>query len=220
MCLPLLGLIVSAASAAAGIAQGQAAQQQQQQQFNYQMEMNRRQQDLQYQNAQRQAYTDRQAQIAKYTADVRASHQANLAYYDQISNNADAANRVYVQEQAKLREASVKASFKAQEIYAKSIGAQGTVLASGMTGQSVGLLALDAERQAGFGIAEQNASIDSAQQQAAVAMESAYIQNKSENNLAHNRLPASPQHPTLIMDPIGEGTNLNLGIPAYNWGFA
>ena len=219
MCLPLLGLIVSAASAAAGIAQGQAAQQQQAQQFAYQQEMNRRQQDLQYQNAQRQAFADRQAQIAKYTAEVRASHRANLAYYDQISNNQEAANRVYVQEQVKLKEAATKANFKAQEIYAKSIGTQGTVLASGMTGQSVGLLALDAERQAGLGIAEQTASINSAQQQAAVAMESAYIQNRSENNLAHNKLPASPQHPNLIMDPVGIGTDLGLGIPSYNWGF-
>ena len=220
MCLPVLGLIVSAVGTAAGIAQGAAAQQQQQDQFNYQMEMNRRQQDLQYQNAQRQAYNDRQAQISKYSADVKASHKANLAYYDQISNNQEAANRVYVQEQVKLKEAETKAAFKAQEIYAKSIGAAGTVLSSGMTGQSVGLLALDAERQAGFGIAEQNASIDSAQQQAAVAMESAYLQNKSENNLAHNKLPASPEHPNLIMDPAGEGTNLGLGIPSYNWGFA
>jgi hypothetical protein len=87
-----------------------------------------------------------------------------------------------------------------------------------MTGQSVGLMALDAERQAGFGLAEQDATLRSAQRQAAVAMETAYIQNASENNLAHNRLPANPQHPNLVMDPVGDGTNLNLGIPAYNWG--
>jgi hypothetical protein len=211
MCLPVLGLIVSAASAAAGLAQSQA-------QFQAQQDAARRQQDLAYQNAQRQAFQERQQQVAKYTAEVNAHHQANLSYQQQVHNNAEAANRVYVQEQVKLEEAQTKAAFKAQEIYAKSIGNQGTVLAGGMTGQSIGLMALDAERQAGFGLAEQDATVRSAQRQAAVAMETAYIQNASENNLAHNRLPASPQHPNLVMDPVGDGTNLNLGIPAYNWG--
>lgn len=217
MCLPLLGLIVSAAGTAAGIAQGQASLNQQKEQFAYQQEMNRRQMDMQYQNAQKQAAYNREQQVAKYMGEVRANHAATLAYQQQVFNNSEAANRVYVAEQVKLQEAATKAAFKSQEIYAKSIGAMGKVLASGMTGQSVGLMALDTERQAGFGIAEQNASLDSAELQAATAMQTAESQNKSENNLAASKLPQAPLHPVLEMEPGGFGTRLNLGIPSYNW---
>lgn len=218
MCLPLIGLAISAIGTAAGIAQGAAAQQQQQEQFNYQQEMNRRQMDMQYQNQQRQAAYAREQQIAKYSADVKAHNAATLAYQQQVFNNNEAANRVYVAEQVKMQEAATKAAFKSQEIYAKSIGAMGKVLASGQVGQSVGLMALDTERQAGFGIAEQNASLDSAELQMGTAMATAEAQNKSENNLAASKLPASPAHPVLEMEPGGFGTRLNLGIPSYNWG--
>ena len=213
----ITGLAISAASAVAGVAQGQASLSQQRQQFNYQQEMNNRQMDMQYQNAQRQAAYNRQAQVSKYMGEAQAHHASTLAYQQQVMNNSEAANRVYVAEQVKMQEAATKAAFKSQAIYAKSIGAMGTVLASGQVGQSVGLMALDTERQAGFGIAEQNASLDSAQLQAATAMQAAESQNKSENNLAASKLPQSPLHPALEMEPGGFGTRLNLGIPSYNW---
>ena len=121
-------------------------------------------------------------------------------------------------EQLKVQEAATKAAFKSQEIYAKSIGAMGKVLASGQTGQSVGLMAMDTSRQAGFGLAEQSASIRGAIHAGDVAMDAAYHKNQSANNEALSRLPASPSHPTLTPDPVGMGTNLGLGIPSYNWG--
>ena len=102
-------------------------------------------------------------------------------------------------------------------IYAKSIGAVGKVLASGQVGKSVGLMALDAERQAGFGLAEQNASVRSAQLQAATAMQGAQLQNESANNQAASRVPASPAHPLFEMAPSGPGPDLGLGIPSYSW---
>ena len=205
------GLAISAVSAAAGIAQSQS-------QFNAQQETQRRQMDLQYRNAQRQAYFEREQQVRKYTSDVSAHKQATLAYQQQLHNNNEAANKVYMAEQVKLQEASDRAAFKSQEIYAKSIGAMGTVLASGATGQSVGLMVSDTERQAGFGLAEQAASIRSAERASDVAMQVGFDKASSENNLALSKLPAAPSHPLFAPDPVGEGTNLGLGIPAYNWG--
>jgi len=209
--LPYLSLGLSAVGTGAGIIQSQQQAAQQRAAANQNLQ-------IQHMNAQRAAYAERQAQIAQYTANSKAHHEANLTYQQQVQNNADAANRVYVQEQTKMSETRAKAAFRAQEIYAKSIGAQGRVLASGAVGQSVGLMAMDAERQAGFSLAEQNASVRSAQNAAAVAMEGGYLQNRSANNQAYSRLPAAPQHPTLAQDPVGIGPNLNLGIPTYNWG--
>lgn len=219
--LPFISLGVTAAGTGLGIVQSQQQMAfQKQQAYNAQVQANR-QQALSYQQAQQQAYRDRQAQITDYTGKVRADHAARNAYHKQIQNNADSANRGYVAEQQKVLEAQKAAAFKSQAIYAKSIGAMGSVLASGMTGKSVGLMALDAERQGGFAIAEQTASVESAQDAAAVAMEGIYLQQKSANNQAHNNLPFSPRHPVLVPDPQsqGYGENLGLGIPSYNWGF-
>ena len=220
MCIMIgaaLASSLSAASAVAGIAGTAVGIMQQQQQANYQAAMQRQQMDLQYRNAQRQSYFERQKQISKYVSDTQAQHAATLSYYNQIHNNNEAANRVYVSEQVKLDEARTKAAFKSQEIYAKQIGSMGKVLASGATGQSVGLLAMDAERQAGFGLAEQDAGVRSAALNAAAQMDVAKNKNESDNNLAASRLPAPVAHPTLSPDPVGIGQNLGLGIPAYGW---
>ena len=173
--------------------------------------------DLQYQQAQQQANMQNRQIQAQHQGQIRQEIAARQAYEQQLVNNNQAVNKSYVQEQAKLNEAKDKAAFQAQANYAKAIGAQGKVLASGATGQSVGLLQLDAERQAGFATAQQNASIRSAEQQAAVGMDIAFEQAQSANNQAWTRLPAPTQAPVFADKPVGIGKDLGLGIPSYNW---
>ena len=211
MCLPVIGLAISAIGTAAGIAQSAASMQMQAAQYEQQM-------DLQYQQAQQQAHQQNKQIQSDHMGRVRTEIAARNAYERQLQNNNNAANKSYVQEQAKLQEATAKAAFKAQENYVKAIGAQGRVLASGATGQSIGLLASDAERQAGFATAQQNAGIRSAEAQAAVGMDIAYEQAQSANNQAWSRLPAPTQAPVFADQPVGIGTDLGLGIPAYDWG--
>ena len=213
--------VAGIAGTVAGIMQSQQQMQNQANQFAYQTEMNNRQMDMQYQQAQRQAHLSRRAQIQKYTSETQAQWAANLSYNKQLHNNSEAANRVYIAEQNKVNEARTKAAFKSQEIYAKSIGAMGSVLASGNVGQSYGLMAVDAGfRQPGFATAEQNASIRSAETNAFTQMESAMLQNESANNQALAKIPAPVAHPLLEGDPGGFGKQLGLGIPTYNWGMA
>lgn len=206
----IAGLVISAAGTAAGIAQ-------QQQQLQYQHAMTMQQQTMQSQNQQRQVAAERQAQMLRHIGEVKAQQEQTLAYNRQIFNNNEAANRVFSAEQIKLNEARNKAAFKGQEIYAKAIGAQGKVLASGATGQSVGLLALDANRQAGFANAELNASMRSAEGAAANAMLGASLENESANNMALSKLPGPVQAPQFSPDISGIGIGA-LGIPSYNWG--
>ena len=125
--------------------------------------------------------------------------------------NNEAANRAYVGQQGKLEEARKKAAFAQQTLLAKSIGAKGSILASGRTGQSVGLLARDVDRQQGFATAQDLASIDSARNAAIVAMEGDYLKAQSANNVAKSQvgfdpgtqlLPDLPQRPRFI-DGIG-----------------
>ena len=214
MCLPLAagagvgvatqvaGLVISAVGTAAGIAQSQQQAAFAQQQANLQLQQQRQ-----------QAQIANQKTANQYTGEVAAQQAKNMAYQQQVINNQTAANKSFAQEQTKLNEARDKAAFKAQEIYAKSIGAKGSVLATGATGQSVGLLALDADRQAGLGTAAQDASVRSAAQQAAVGADLAATQADSSNNQAYSSLGVPVQMPTLSPSP-GGGP---IDGPEYNW---
>ena len=214
MCLPVAagagvgvatqvaGLVISAVGTVAGIAQAQQQAAFAQQQANLQLQQQRQ-----------QAQIANQKTANQYTGEVAAQQAKNMAYQNQLINNQTAANKSFAQEQTKLNEARDKAAFKAQEIYAKSIGAKGSVLATGATGQSVGLLALDADRQAGLGLAAQDASVRSAAQQAAVGADLAATQADSANNQAYSSLGVPVQMPTLSPSP-GGGP---IDGPEYNW---
>jgi hypothetical protein len=200
--------IVGMASTAFGIIQSQ-------QQAQYQAAAAAQQMDLQYQQAQQSAFRDRQQQVQQFVGQVEAQQQGVKQYQKQLNSNNQALNKSYASEQAKLQEARSAAAFKAQANYAKAIGTKGTVLAAGQTGQSVGLLAMDADRQAGLATAQQNASLRGAEIQAGIGMDVAFDQAQTANNQAFSKVGLPVQHPTLAPDPIGIGKNLNLGIPSY-----
>ena len=170
-----------------------------------------------HRNAQNQTQYERQVQVAKHIGDTRAYNAQVDATDRQVFNISEAANRAYMSEQAKLQEARNAAAFKAQQNYIKSITSQGRVLASGATGQSIGLLAMDAERQAGFSTAAENASIRSAELASTIAMDTTQLQQQSAMNQAQSRIGATPQAPLFAPMPSGPSP-LGLGIPAYNWG--
>ena len=201
--IPVLGLAVSAIGTGAGIMQAQQSANMQAAQAQQQIDMAHRQRQEQAQLANKQA-------LMQYEGQARAAKASQDAYYRQVDNINSAANKTYVQEQAKLQEAKTKAAFKSQAILAKQIGAQGKILASGATGQSVGLLALDAERQAGFAEAQQSASLESAAIQGAVTQDVAFDQAQSASNRAFSQLQVPAQAP--VLDPYGMA---GLEIPSY-----
>ena len=200
------GLAISAIGTIAGIAQAQQSAQFQAAQAN-----------VSYQNAQRQAYNANQQKIAQHQGQIRAEQASRAAYLDNVANANSAANKTYVQEQFKMKEARIAAGDKALQMYAKSIGNQGKVLASGATGGSVGLLVLDADRQAGFGTAAETAKLESKAAQAGVQMDIARDQAQSGINQAYSSLLPPTAAAQLEQQPVGMGKDLNLGIPSYNW---
>ncbi len=169
----------------------------------------------QYNQQKRAVLSERESLMSRYSAD-RINYQRSTERADkQYRLNDEAANTAYIQEQVKLQEVRRKASFEAQAALARSIGNQGKVLASGRSGQSVGLLVKDAERQQGFAKAAADASVESAAQAASVGMQAAENQAESANNRAFSEIswnPTAPYLPDLpgspeFVDPIG------LGIP-------
>ena len=151
---------------------------------------------------QKEAVRAERAQLMKkFEVDKRVYQDSEETAQAQAIENASEANRVYVAEQAKLEGKRREAAFEAQSILAKSIGAKGTILASGRTGQSVGLLVNDAERQAGIAKAQQTAMLEADKVAAIIGMEDAYAQNKAADRQAEAKVGFNPTMPYLPAMP-------------------
>ena len=202
MCTAVMGVL----NTGLGIMQSQQQARQAQERAN-----------LQHRNAQRQAHFERQAQVNKYLGDVRAYDAQQKAYEQNLLNSSIAANKGYEAEQLKLKEARDAAAFKAQSNYIKSIQGKGKILSSGMVGKSIGLLSLDADRQAGFDTAAGNASMRSAELQSEIGLGKIQSQQTSRENTLFNNLNTTPTMPQLSLIPEGPDP-IELGIPNINFG--
>ena len=164
-------------------------------QYNLQVQQSNIQIANQYDQQRRQVEMEREQIAAKHKSD-RINYQRQVENADtQTRYNNEAANRSYVQEQTKMTEARKKAAFAQQTALAKSIGSKGTILAAGRTGQSVGLLVNDAERQAGFETAQADASLASSMEQSQIAMDQTFLQAQSANNQAISGIGMAPSDP-------------------------
>ena len=208
--IALAGLAVAAAGTTASIIQAQ-------QSASFTAASQRQQMDLSYQQAQRQTFYQNEGMVNKHIGQVKAFNAASFAANKGYFYGDEAANKSYISQQLKLKEIRDKARFKSLNIYAKSIGAKGRVLAAGGRGQSIGLLALDADRRAGLAQAEVNASLRSANLASAIAGESTWLQATSAKNKIGSKLGHPIRAPQLAPEPMGIGKDLGLGIPSYNW---
>ena len=156
-------------------------------------------------NALKDRYTQQRDAVKRERNQLMMQNQTDRrVYQDSIETsdrqkirNAEAANRVYVAEQSQLNEKRKEASFAAQTALAKSIGAKGSILASGRTGQSVGLLALDTERQAGVQEAQAKAMLQADTDTALIAMDNAFQANLDGNRQAEAKVGFNPEMPYL-----------------------
>ena len=183
------------------IAQMTLQDRQNQQSYNLQVQQSNQQIANQYSQQQQQVEAERTQIQKKYASDRLTYQRSTEQASEQKRFNNEAANRMYVQEQSKISEAKKKAAFARQASLAKSIGAQGAILSSGRTGQSVGLLVNDAQRQAGFEEAQALATMDSTVEQSQIGMDSAFIQNASANQQADNQVGFNPESPYMPSMP-------------------
>jgi len=186
-------------------------QRQNQDNLNLQVSQANAQTVNQYNLARQQVLNERTTIMAKNAADRLTYQRATETAGTQVRNNNEAANKVFVAEQSKINEAKKQALFEQQAILAKSIGNAGTVLAAGRTGQSVGLLTMDVERQKGFALAQQSATLDSKREAAVIAMDGGWLQAQNANNQVMSGLPFNPTDPYLPQMP-DTPTFVNSGI--------
>lgn len=164
-------------------------------------------------NNQREATLNERMQLLKKNETERRVYQDDRLRAElQKDENLSAANRVYISEQQKLNEKRKEAAFVAQAIMAKSIGAKGSILATGRAGQSIGLLVMDADRQAGRALAQEGAMIDSAEVGSIIGMDQAFEQNRFADLQADASVGFNPEMPYLPKLP-EVPKFVSLGIP-------
>lgn len=202
MCVPVVLGVVTAITGIVGSIAGYA---QQQQEVDYQNAVNQQQYQLALQQTEYQNQLNRQQyeyQMQLFDRSVNITEQ-------QYQLNAEAANRSYVSEQNKLRYEYQKTAIEQQKLLVSSLQAQGTVLAAGRTGQSVGLLMGDAERQYGRDLATLGLNLATARNDFFNATESIFIQAQNANNQTASQRMLEPVQPMDLPKPLAP-----IGVPS------
>ena len=137
--------------------------------------------------------------IAGYSAESRAARESERAYQEQRQLNAQAADRGYQQAQAKLKGSYDQASQKAEELLVQRLQTQGTTLAAGRAGQSIGGLLTDAQRTEGKDLATLGMNLGYAQQDYSWNVLNVFEQHKSANIQAAAQRKAKPSAGGLVL---------------------
>jgi hypothetical protein len=141
--------------------------------------------------------------IAGYQAESQAASASERAYQEQRNLNQEAANRAYQQTQLKMKGEMEKASQQAEQGLVRRLQAQGTTLAAGRTGQSIGGLLADAERVEGKDLGTLGMNLAYAQQDYFFGMENIYTQQKNANIQAASKRTAKPSVGGLVLGLAG-----------------
>ena len=137
--------------------------------------------------------------IAGYSAESRAARESERAYQEQRQLNAQAADRGYQQAQAKLKGSYDQASQKAEELLVQRLQTQGTTLAAGRAGQSIGGLLTDAQRTEGKDLATLGMNLATDQGDYNWTVNDLYASHKAANIQAAAQRKAMPSTGGLLL---------------------
>ena len=227
MCNPIaIGAALGGAQAITGIQEQNRAHRAQVDAVNRQNRMARQK----YINDITIAAHNDQEKLNVFEAQLEADAASRAQYYAQREINQVEADRAHAANQQELAEKIKKAQFESQANLAKSIQAQGTVLASGMApGQSMLLELQQAERELGFEQAQLDATVFDATknfgiQQFGIEMDQFSADTQASNSVTSSAVMAptasfmtmrpekirAPKKPS-ILGPILSGVTTGLG---------
>ena len=149
--------------------------------------------------------------IGAYSAERAAAKESERAYQEQRQLNAQAADRGYQQAQAKLKGSYDVASQKAEELLVQRLQTQGTTLAAGRAGQSIGGLLTDAQRTEGKDLATLGMNLATDQGDYSWTVNDIYASHKSANITAAGQRKAMPSVGGLLL---GIGSSVLEGVGA------
>ena len=150
--------------------------------------------------------------IAGYQAEKSQARVSQQVYEEQRRLNAEAANIGYQKAQLKYKSEKDKSTETAQKLNVQRLQAQGTILASGKSGQSIGGLLTDAERVEGRDLATLGQNLASSGIEYGFDVQSIYSSHKSANAQAAAQRKPKPSTGGLLL---GIGSSLVAGGAAY-----
>lgn len=132
---------------------------------------------------------------------MQAFQQQEAAANRQIQLNQQAASKAYMAEQQKIQAAYKKAALEADNLRLKSLRDASSIQASGKSGRSIGILAMDPNREYGRDLAVLGLNLGFANQDYFQSIDTIFDQAQSANNqVASSRSPA-PSKPTKVRGP-------------------
>lgn len=149
--------------------------------------------------------------IAAYSAERAAARESERAYQEDRNFKAEAANRGYQQAQAQFKGKVDQATQKAEELLKQRLQAQGTTLAAGRAGQSIGGLLTDAQRTEGKDLATLGMNLATDQGDYTWTVNDIYASHKSAIIASAAQRKAMPSKGGLIL---GLGSAALSGISA------
>jgi hypothetical protein len=143
--------------------------------------------------------------IAGYQAESQAASASERAYQETRNAALQQRNTEDQKAQLKLKGEMEKASQKAEQGLVRRLQAQGTTLAAGRTGQSIGALLADAERVEGKDLGTLGMNLAYAQQDYYFNVENNFLAAKSTINQAASQRKAKPSGASLALGIAGAG---------------
>ena len=137
--------------------------------------------------------------IGGYSAEKAAARESERAYQEQRQLNAQAADRGYQQAQSRLKGSYDQAAQQAEQLLVTRLQAQGTTLAAGRSGQSIGGLLSDAQRTEGKDLATLGMNLATDQGDYSWAVNDIYSSQKTANIQAASQRKGMPSTGGLLL---------------------
>jgi hypothetical protein len=150
--------------------------------------------------------------IATYQTQRAQARVSQQTYEQQRLLNAEAANVGYQKAQLKYKSEKDKADQTAQNLTVQRLQTQGTTLAAGRSGQSIGGLLTDAQRVEGKDLATLGMNLASSGTEYGYDVLGIFTEQKSANAEAASKRTANPSTGGLLL---GVGSSLMAGVNAY-----
>jgi len=164
-----------------------------------------------YQAASDQANYENEMANRQYLLQAQAHQQQEAALNRQVMLNQEAASKSYVAEQQRIQAEYRKAALEADNLRVKSMQEASNIQASGKTGRSMGVLAMDPDREYGRDLAVLGLNLGFARDDYYRTIDSIFDQATTANaDVASRRTPA-PQKPMQVKGPSKLGLIAGIG---------
>lgn len=158
-----------------------------------------------YSEAQSAAAAQNYAQQQQYQLQLQAYHQQEQAYNRQIQLNQQAASKAYMAEQTKIQAQYQKAALEADSLRVKSMRDASIIQASGRSGRSIGILAMDPNREYGRDLATLGLNLGFANANYFQSIDTIFDQATTSNNQAASSRSTKPLEPIKVAGPSSIG---------------